>query len=234
MQRIFIVVIIVFFAGAVFGQDTINRTDNEGRKQGFWRKADSAGQKIYEGNFVAGIPTGEFRYFYSNGSLKTSSIMTRQGKHAVTVSYFPNGKKMAAGNYLNEKKDSLWQFFNDITGSLISEEYYKEGKIEGKSRVFYLEGSVSELKYYKNGIPDGIWEQYYTDGKIKLRGSHIAGEKQGLFKTFSLSGRVMVSGQYSSGLQDGIWTYFDDEGAVVKKEFYRNGMLLKTEAPPKK
>ncbi|MEI6436491.1 MAG: toxin-antitoxin system YwqK family antitoxin [Bacteroidota bacterium] len=234
MPRVFIVLIIVFFTGSIHSQDTINLTGAYGRKEGFWRKTDSTGQKIYEGNFVAGIPTGEFRYFYKDGSLKTSSVVSQKGKRAVTVSYFPNGKKLAAGNYLNEKKDSLWQFFSDITGSLVSEDFYKDGKIEGKSKVYYPEGGMSELKNYKQGIPDGIWEQYFSDGKIKLRGAYKAGEKQGAFKTFSLAGRVTTSGQYKNGHQDGQWIYYDEEGAVIKKETFRNGMLLKTDEPAKK
>lgn len=229
MFRIFIFMLLTVLSCSLSGQDTLNVTDPGGRKQGFWRKLDTAGHIKYEGHFKDGIPVGEFRYYYPDGKLKTISKVSNQGKQAVTVSYFPNGKKMAAGNYINEKKDSLWQFFSESNGTLVSEERYKAGVIEGISNIFYPEGGLSEMHYYKNGIRDGLWEQYYLDGKIKLRGAYKAGEKQGGFKTFYTSGQLMFAGQYIAGHQDGIWIYYGEKGGVSKKEFYQKGVLLKVE-----
>ena len=233
MFRIFIITLLSIFSFSVFGQDTLNITDLNGRKQGFWRKHDTAGNIVYEGHFKDGFPVGEFRYYYPSGKLKTVSNLSNKGKRAVTVSYFPNGKKMASGIYLNEKKDSTWQFFSESNGTLVSEEHYKAGVIEGISYIFYPEGGLSEMHYYKNGIRDGLWEQYYMDGKLKLRGAYKAGEKQGLFKTLYNSGQVMFTGQYISGHQDGTWIYYNEKGSISKKEIYNKGILLKVEEPGK-
>ncbi len=234
MQRLFIFFLVFFFTGCIVGQEAMNQVDAKGRKQGFWKKTDSLGNKIYEGKFLDGIPTDTFRYFYQGGTLKTLSVISRQGKRAVTVSYFPNGHKMAMGNYLNEKRDSLWQFFGDGTGKMVSEEFYVDGKIDGKSKVFYPEGGISEMTTYINGLKDGLWEQYFSDGVIKLRGTYKAGEKQGRLQLFFPSGQVRLSGLYNNGHQDGVWTSYDEKGKVVKKETYKNGELLKTEESPQK
>jgi len=229
MFRILLVALCTIFSAALCAQDTLNVTDNQGHKQGLWRKTDSAGRLIYEGHFKDGFPSGAFRYFYPDGKLKTLSLVSNQGKRAVTTSYFPDGKKMAAGNYINEKKDSTWQFFSESLGTLVSEEYYKNGLIEGMSRVFYPEGGLSEQHYYKHGIRDGLWEQYYMEGKLKLRGAYKAGEKQGSFKTLYSSGKPMIEGQYIAGHQTGTWIYYNEKGAVSKKETYENGILVKVE-----
>jgi antitoxin component YwqK of YwqJK toxin-antitoxin module len=233
MFRISILMLFTFFSCVLFAQDTVNVTDGIGHRQGYWRKLDTAGQIVYEGRFKDGIPAGEFRYYYPNGKLKTISKVSNQGRRAVTVSYFPNGKEMAAGNYVNEKKDSTWQFFSESNGTLVSQETYQAGLINGLSRVFYPEGGLSELYNYKNGIKDGLWEQYYLDGKLKLRGVYKAGDKQGPFKTWYNSGQLMMEGQYSLGHQDGTWIYYTEKGTVSKKEIYDKGALLNVNLPGK-
>jgi antitoxin component YwqK of YwqJK toxin-antitoxin module len=234
MQRIFFLIIITVYSCIGFCQDTLNVIDIHGLKQGFWRKQDSVGHVIYEGRFRDGVPTGEFRYYYSTGKIKTISMVSGNGKKAVTTSYFTNGRKMAAGNYLNEKKDSTWQFYSESNGTIVSEEQYSAGQINGISQVFYPEGGLSEIHYYKKNIRDGRWEQYYLDGKIKLRGSYKAGEKQGNFQTWYNSGQLMITGQYNGGHQDGTWTYYDEKGGISKKEIYAEGSLVKVEEPAKK
>ncbi len=227
MFRIFIFFLLAFFSCQAFAQDTLNVTDKTGRKQGVWRKKNSAGQLVYEGHFKDGLPLGEFRYYYPDGKLKTVSVISNQGKRAVTTSWFPNGKKMATGIYRDEKKDSTWQFFSESNGTLVSEENYKDGLTDGISKVFYPDGQLSEIHHLRSGVKDGPWEQYYLDGKIKLRATYKAGEKDGLFKTFYSSGQVMMAGQYISGLQDGTWMYYGEMGAVTKKEIYNKGILVK-------
>jgi len=227
MLRISALLLLVFFSVILTAQDTVNITDRNGRKQGYWRKSDSAGRLVYEGRFRDGVPCGEFRYYYPGGNIRTVSMISGQGNRAVTVSYFPNGRKMAAGNYINEKKDSTWQFFSESNGTLVSLETYRAGILNGLSKVFYPEGGLSELHYYKNGILDGLWEQYYLDGKLKLRGIYKAGEKQGLFRILYNSGVPMIEGQYVHGHQDGTWTYFNEKGIITKIEIYGNGVLVK-------
>jgi len=227
MPRIFILLLFAIFSSSMFGQDTLNMLDDKGLRQGFWCKRDSAGRIMYEGRFKDGLPAGEFRYYYKNGKIKTVSIISDMGKRAKTISYFPNGRKMAEGNYVNEKKDSIWLFFSESKGTLVSEERYSDGFSEGPSKVFYPEGGLSEIHDYKKGVREGLWEQYYLDGKIKLRGTFMAGEKQGLFQTFYTSGKLMISGNYHSGHQDGTWIYYLENGVVSKKEIYDRGSLVK-------
>jgi antitoxin component YwqK of YwqJK toxin-antitoxin module len=233
MMRVAIFLFASFFSLALWAQDTINKADGQGKKHGYWRKTDSAGKVIYEGRFLHGIPAGEFRYFYPDGKVKTISLVSDNGRKAQTTSFFPNGKKMAEGRYLNEKKDSIWQFYSESTGSIVTRESYMAGLINGLSEVFFSEGGLSEKQAYKEGKKDGVWEQYYSDGKLKLRGYYRAGDKVGPFIANDLMGRIMVSGQYSDGHQDGTWTYFDEKGKITKMEYYRAGLLDRTETPGK-
>jgi antitoxin component YwqK of YwqJK toxin-antitoxin module len=233
MIRCFLITLLLFFTMALTAQDTVNITDEKGLRQGFWNKKDSTGSVVYVGWFRDGVPSGEFRYFYPDGKVKTVSRFSNQGKRAETVSYFPGGQKMAAGVYLNEKKDSLWQFFSESNGTVVSQAFYVSGLIHGESKVFYPDGGISELLHYKNGVKDGLWEQYFTDGKIKLRGYYLDGNKTGLFQTFFLNGQLMLTGQYNAGHQDGRWRYYTEKGELVKTEVYSMGTLISSDPPAK-
>ncbi|MDD4604413.1 MAG: hypothetical protein PHF97_11490 [Bacteroidales bacterium] len=231
MLRIFILVFFTLLSICGIGQDTLNLLDQSGKKNGYWQKHDSLGRLVYEGHFNHGIPEGRFQYYYPSGKIKTISVVSEKGNYASTHSFFPNGQKMASGIYRNEKKDSTWQFFSEIDGSLVSTEEYMAGIKSGSTQVFFPKGALAEMICWKDGIKNGTWEQYYSDSKIKLRGSFLKGEKSGSFKTYYLSGQLMMSGQYATGHQEGTWVYYDEKGQIVKKEIYNQGELLKTELP---
>lgn len=225
------IIILLLLFGCVFlgyTQDTVNGKDTAGKKHGYWVRKDSSGTKIYEGRFIHGIPTGEFRYYYKNGGLKTISTLTANGTRAATKTFYPDGRKMAIGNYINEKKDSLWQFFSDAMDAKTSEEYYKDGRLHGIRRIFYPSGPVAEIKHYVNGVEEGSWEKFFEDGKSQLKGNYRKGEKHGPFIVFAPEGTIIIKGQYKDGHQDGEWSFFDPQGKAVKKELYQLGKLKKT------
>lgn len=227
MLRLVPLFIFVFLcSGSSFSQDSVNAFDSRGQKTGYWRKCDSLGNKIYEGHFREGIPVGEFRYFYPGGKLKAVSVYSDNGRRANTVSYFPNGMKMAAGNYLNEKKEGVWQFFSQIDGNLLSEEEYKAGAKSGISKTFFLQGGLAGITTWNEGLRDGLWEEYYSDGKLKLRGTFRNNEKEGPFIAFYSSGKILLSGQYANGHQNGKWIYYNENGTISKQEFYEDGKLI--------
>jgi len=234
MLRTTAVLFLVFFSVVLAGQDTVNFTDAAGRRQGFWRKIDSAGKVVYEGRFADGIRQGEFRYFYPDGKLKAVSVVSGNGKKSETVSYFPNGKKMASGSYLEGKKDGAWKFFRETDGTLVSEETYVAGEVNGLSKVYYSEGRLAEQHYYRKGKKDGLWEQYFIDGRLKLRGAFRAGEQQGEMMLYYNSGRPMIEGSYSGGHQEGTWIYYAEDGNTSKIEIYSKGILLRTDPPEPK
>jgi antitoxin component YwqK of YwqJK toxin-antitoxin module len=222
----FILLLFFFCIKNTAGQDTVNQTDSKNRMQGQWIKYDSAGNKAYEGRFMDGVPVGEFRYFYPDGRLRTITQYSDNGKRANTISYFQNGMKMAAGKYLNEKKDSVWQFFNRADGALLLEENYKNGKRSGVGCTYYPQGGIAGIVHWKDGNKDGVWEEYYSNGSIKMHGTYNMNDKTGPFQGFYESGSLLVMGQYIEGHQDGVWTFFDEDGTVSRKETWDKGNLV--------
>ena len=70
----------------------------------------------------------------------------RKGKRDKTkfYNYYPGGKLKATGNYVNQKKDSVWNYYAE-NDSLIAREVYKSGLENGDWKIFYPNGKVSEL-----------------------------------------------------------------------------------------
>jgi antitoxin component YwqK of YwqJK toxin-antitoxin module len=234
MRFLFIFSVIFFACFSSKSQDSINKLDTEGKKQGFWIKKDKDGKKFYEGQFIHDIPVGEFRYYYPGGELKARSVLSDNGNRSQVTTYFKNGRKMAEGLYINEKKDSIWKFYSEFENVLVSEENYKDGKKEGVSITYYPDGVVAERLTWKNGVRSGLWEQYYTDGKIKLKCTYLNDQKHGQIKGYFSSGRTWLTGQYINGDADGTWTYKTDKGEVEKKEYFNKGRLINTEELIKK
>lgn len=229
MLRAFVVSVCMICILASFAQDTINQVDAQGRKQGLWRKMDKDNLRVYEGQFSDDVPYGKFTYFYQNGKTRTISILSDDGRIARTTSWFPNGKLMAKGKYVDQQRDSLWQFFSEYDGSLVSEEFYVKGVKHGQEKIFYPGKGVSEIIPWVEGKKDGTWEQYYDDGAPKLAGTYKNNEREGPIKTFFVTGKLLVSGFYTGGHQDSTWIYYDDKGNVTLKEHYDDGVLLKSE-----
>ena len=57
----------------------INKSDQQGRKQGHWIKKYSDGIMIYDGFFKDDHPVGEFKRYYEDHSLKSLLIYSDDG-----------------------------------------------------------------------------------------------------------------------------------------------------------
>lgn len=229
MKYIPVCLLFCFFSISTFSQDTLNRINAGGLKEGFWRKLDSAGNKRYEGRFSNGIPSGTFRYFYPNGKVKATSVFSVDGKRSKTTSFFESGKKMAEGIYIDEKRDSIWRFFSEYDGSLLSEESYKDGKKDGVVKTFYAGKGPAEIVNWKAGIREGAWIQYFSDGTVKMRANYHEDNKEGVIEVFSETGALLIKGKYLKGDPDGTWMYYDAKGKPLKKEIYDKGAIVSSE-----
>ncbi len=233
MKQFIFLVLIVMVPFYGFSQETLNKKDAEGRRQGQWIKKDSAGRKIYEGQFKDNIPQGTFKYYYPGGSLKAVSVFTEDGKTSNTTTYSPNGKKNAEGSYLNQKREGLWRFYSDFDERLISEETYTAGKKNGPSKTYFAGKTLVEVITWKDGMKEGSWTQYFDDGTVKLQGSYKNDLKDGPITVFYPTGQKFNIGQYKNGYPDGKWLTYDLDGKLISTDIYDNGVLIKTDKKPK-
>jgi antitoxin component YwqK of YwqJK toxin-antitoxin module len=226
----FILIAMIPFSG--YSQETLNKKDASGRRQGTWIKLDTAGHKVYEGQFKNNIPQGTFKYYFPDGSMKAVSVFSDNGRTTVTTTYFPNGKKNAEGKYVNEKREGLWRFFSKFDESLVSEEVYKTGKKDGIAKTYFAGKAMAEVTNWKNGLREGPWIQYFDDGTVKLQGTYKNDLKEGTLTVFYPTGQKFNTGQYLDGYPDGKWFTYDLDGKLLSTDSYDHGVLIKTDKTP--
>lgn len=214
---------------ATYGQGSdINQTDNNGLKQGKWKKTDAAGRMVYEGFFVDNQPAGLFTYYDTTAKIRATSEFSEKGTKAYTIAYNRLGKKSSEGLYLNEKREGTWKYYND-EDFLVSEEYYENGVPVGTWKNYYQNGNLLEEINYKNGLKHGPWKQYFFDGPLKLSAAYDNGKLEGLATFFHPNGRVKISGPYKNNFKDGVWMHLNDKGVAEKKEIWSGGFLMAEE-----
>jgi len=167
MSRAIIYTITLFlFTVSVFSQN-INKFDANGKRHGMWEKKNTKGELLYKGEFNHGTPINEFKYFFSDNTVK-ATIKYENSSIAHSTTYYYNGKIKAKGDYVNKKRNGKWNFFSE-EGVVISNENYINGVKEGVSKTFYPSGKLLEKINYKNDIKEGEWLQYFESGKIRKK-----------------------------------------------------------------
>jgi antitoxin component YwqK of YwqJK toxin-antitoxin module len=207
-----------------------NKTDDQGRKQGAWKKLDEKGTCIYVGQFKDDKPYGTFTYFDTQGLKMSEMTFLDGGSVAYAKMFFINGKLQAQGKYVNQQKDSLWKFYSEDSGFLLSEEWYKNGKKEGLSTV-YFPGSTqaASVTTFKNGLEEGAYYEYYADGKKKEVANYVAGNLEGSATWYYPDGRLNIVGAYQHAVKHGTWIYYNADGTIKAKEVWELGKLKSAE-----
>lgn len=208
----------------LFGQeDTLNRTDNQGRKQGYWKKYDNT-ILIYEGRFSNDVPIGKFNYYYENGNLKSISNFMNGTVKVHTTLFHENGKKSSEGIFRDQLKDSIWHYYSDLgikiktesyqkgvkdgiwrtystkTGVLLEEISYRHDKLEGNYKLFYVNGDIQTVIHYVKGVRNGITESYYADSILYMKGI------------------------YQNNFRVGTWSFYDVNGIIRKEIDYERSI----------
>ena len=75
-------VLLITLVAATLSAVAQNQVDQQGRRQGHWVRIDNNGAKIFEGDFIDGLETGVFNYYYPDGTLRIRNTYTVDGVSA--------------------------------------------------------------------------------------------------------------------------------------------------------
>ncbi len=218
---------LVLFLTSLFIQAQTNKTDELGRKQGEWAKYKD-GVKAYEGTFIDDYPVGVFTRYYPSGRLMSTSNFSQEGKKSQTEFYYDNRKHSfkAKGNYLHQKKDSIWLIYNE-QGALVSEENYKEANAQGIWKLYNYLGVIAKETPYDKGKIEGVQKEYFENGQLQRLITFENDSINGLFEVYYESGQIRINGFFKNGLKDLEWIYYHPDGEIWFIEQYREGLILK-------
>jgi antitoxin component YwqK of YwqJK toxin-antitoxin module len=226
--RILTTVSLLAISAVVFCQTdtTINKTDQQGKKQGHWIKKYSSQVVMYDGFFRDNRPVGSFKRFYEDSTPFSVMIFNDAGNEAFATIYHPNGYISSRGKYINQLKEGKWQFFSSVSdGYLICEENYSNNIKNGPSVKFYPDSTTAEKIIYVDDIKQGDWVQYYPDKTICLRSNYQNGMINGKFEVWFENGKIQLSGQYKNDKRDGFWYFYNNDGTLRYKVEYEDGIL---------
>lgn len=227
MKRIFFLILIsLFLPTLLLAQDRINVTDKNGKKQGVWKKYEN-GTLLYEGQFKDDVPYGTFKYYHTNGKLKSVTEFV-QGVHKVkTTIYHENGHKASEGAYVDQQKDGEWRYYSN-KDTLIKIENYKLGSRDGVWKTFSTSGVLLEESNYLNNKRNGTSKVYYLNGQVQLDENFVAGKTNGKSTSYYPNGNISVTGDYHDGWRDGEWNAYDVNGKIRTTTVYKNQRLVST------
>jgi antitoxin component YwqK of YwqJK toxin-antitoxin module len=216
----FILLLFVFLPILTFSQ--INQTDANGLRQGNWQKKQANGRLIYEGSFKDDKPVGEWKRYHPGGQVKAE--ITYKGDTAQTQLFDVWHKKVAEGNYVNQKKVGVWSAFNE--NRKIAEEEYLQGMKHGSSRKYYDTGELMEQTDWLEDKKDGAYKVFYKGGEPYIKCKMKNDMRNGLFLIYYDNGQQELIGEYKDNLRHGEWKYFNEEGEYLYSLHYNSGQIL--------
>ncbi len=215
---LFLATAIMFTASAI----SQNQIDNQGRRQGHWIRTDKDGSKIFEGDFVDGLETGIFTYYYHDGSVRIRNTYSEPGKRCMHEAYDEQGHLLARGEYSQRNRDGLWRFYAE-DGHLVKEASYKMGIKDGCHVIFEANGDTAEVSNWTNNHRNGRWwKRIGKQGYIT--GNYVNGGLEGRLVAYDDNGKLNREGNYNGGLKHGDYKYYED-GTLIIKERWNYGMM---------
>ena len=202
-------------------RERINRTDNNGLKQGSWKDFYPDGEKKTEKTYKDDLLHGYYKEYdsagrlvltmlYESGSIVKSRVEDEPDIEIVNK-YNNDNKLIYRGPYRNKVPVGVHREFGPdgkVTNSFV---YNDNG-------LLISEGIVDEA-----GNRNGVWKDYYPDGKVQAEGRYADNRQTGLWKFNNRSGKLEQTGNFNNGRPDGLWKWYYENGAILREEEYFQG-----------
>lgn len=186
----------------------LNRVDAQGRKIGAWKKSYSSGSVRFEGQFDKGKEVGVFK-FYAETSTKPIIVKTFDSisTKASVVYYQENGVLESKGEMEGTERIGKWIYFYPDGKTLMLEENYEKGVLEGLFKSYFKNGKTSELLLYKNGKLHGNCKRFADNGVLIEDLNYTMGKLHGSASYFTINGKLAAKGKYENDIKVGDWQY---------------------------
>jgi len=223
MKKIILPAILLLFAACHRPYDAVFSTYSDGSPKLVFTVIDGkAGQMtrvgekmyyedgtlMYEKHYKDDRPTGQWKYYHSNGQLHAQGTFTASDSMGSRWQLFDN-----EGNEYEPTYDSMrvLQFTNDkrplsvayfIGGNEIRYQFNDNYTLNAK-------GSVVD------GKKNGHWDFFYANGQKMLEANYSADIKNGAYNSYRENGIPFFRGFYINGQRANIWEFYDEQGNLA-------------------
>ncbi len=243
MKRTLFCFILFFVIGWANAQsDTLNRTDTNGKKQGYWiiygKDKPGSGYAdtsiVEEGNYIDHRKNGTWKKYHLNGKLKLEGVYKNNRPWGSYKKYYEIGVLQERATWKQNKYvDSFFRYYENK--QLQQQKFFNEnGKQEGWS-IYYLENGEIEYKgYFINGIeiPDSTHRRKkdpIVNPVIKRDPKPVVPIIKGVGyqKKYNANQELEYDGEFKDGeLWNGKHYIYDKDGILLKIEIYKNGKYV--------
>lgn len=236
-----VVALLTYKFGQLIDKSLINRTDDQGRKQGVFRGYYPDKKVKWECYYKDDYMNGYYREFdargketnvarYIMGVLQNEDKNSlAAGKDAVKVKndYYPNGGVKSSGGYKDSVPVGVHRLYNEagkINGGVTYDGEGRKiadgivdgrGREQGKWKLYDTLGVLNANGSYKNGKREGKWLFYFADGKTEQEGEYKDGKPEGTWKWYYNDGRIRRVESFAKGKEDGEYYELSQEGDTL-------------------
>jgi antitoxin component YwqK of YwqJK toxin-antitoxin module len=227
------IVIFLLISTVSFAQD-YNKLDENGKRHGVWKGVyEESKRPRYEGTFDHGKEVGIFKFFDDTKAatvIATREFNVKEGS-CFTIFYNQNKNKVSEGKVVNKQFEGEWKYYHEDLPTIMTLEYYKNGKLEGVRKVFYQSGKIAEETSYKNGIKEGNYKSYAENGIVLEESIYKKGEYDGLAIYKDPNNQIVGQGLYKQGKKAGMWKVLEKGKLKEVNMNYQNKNFKKPVMP---
>ena len=199
----------MFFTIASIAQK-FNQVDANGKRTGEWRKYYENGDIRYKGQFKNGKEIGMFSFYERGGAYPSIVKIFSEKSDTASVKFYNKSRVKTKGKMIGRKRVGKWIYYFSDGRTLFSEENYKDGKLDGVLKNYYINGKVTEISEYKEGKRHGSSKIYTEEGILIEDVNYVNGNLEGEGTYYDLKGVIKEKGMYKDGKRVGKWEFYID------------------------
>ncbi|UYZ62951.1 tetratricopeptide repeat protein [Hymenobacter weizhouensis] len=111
----------------------------------------------------------------------------------------PNGKTEITVNLDLGQRQGPYRRYDPLTGQLVEEGTYRNGKREGEWKYYYATGKPLRRGTYRAGNMEGEWLRYFENGQVEARSVYENDELNGPLRLYNMQGELLLEKVYANG-----------------------------------
>lgn len=167
----------------ILNNDTINRIDEQGRRQGHWiifgrmekNPAYKDDQKVSEGNYIDNKKTGKWIEFFPTGKKKSEITWENNRPNGYAIMYFENGQKSEEGMWKGNRWVGDYKLYYEDGKVRQDFKFNPTGQRDGEQKYYHPNGQLAIVGNWAGGKENGVITEYYEDGSKKSEKSFAGG-----------------------------------------------------------
>ncbi len=215
----------------IYGNDTINKVDLNGLKQGLWIYFNDnyKNRIVQKGYYKDGKKQGVWEIYYPNGQLKAKITFKDNRQYGPVTTYYPNGNVREQGYWKGNKWVGDYKFFYENGNPMYIWHFNQYGRRDGEQKYFYDNGKLMLVGTWKDGKEYGTLKEYYKNGRIKKISHWQDGELNGEVIEYYPDGQPKIKRYFVKGQEKIEQTVYyahvtakpKPDSDTVSKDYYR-------------